>query len=358
MWHAKFSAALDTLWNRSTTITSWRRHKRSFERPSSSSWHRQTTQRKRSQSGSLFSGRDFPTDRVEDYCAFLGQALSRRGIHPNPIHVDSNRLGWTRSLWRLWRESASWQGNWVLFQFTSLAWSRRGFPFGVLFALRILRRRGARVAVVFHETVARQATKLSSIEFVELVRTGSFKNCMPARNARSLPMRSARFLGFPRNPREQFSSIGANIPEPESLSESAPPADSTIKTITIFCLTDPRRSLRQFHCVRFVASAVKKIRVVFLGRGTREATGEIDRPFAGIPAEVVNLGVLPAADVSYNLTRSTVMLCVRGSLFPRRGSAIAGIACGLPIVGYAGPTTTFPITEGGWDWFPKETETR
>ena len=299
--------------------------------------------------------RDFPTDGVEDYCAFLGEALSRRGIQLNPIHVDWDRLGRMRSLWRLWRESASWRGNWVLLQFTSLAWSRRGFPFGVLFALRILRRRGARVAVVFHEPVCQAGlpTLLNRIraacqDWVIQKLYASAERAIFADALCTIPW-------LPKEPaRAVFIPIGANIPEPQSLSESAPPADSTTKTIAIFCLTDPQKELADIsHCVRFVASAATKIRVVFLGRGTPEATGEIDHAFAGIPAEVVNLGVLPAADVSYNLTRSTVMLCVRGSLFPRRGSAIAGIACGLPIVGYAGPTTTFPITEGGLELVPE-----
>ena len=41
------------------------------------------------------------------------------------------------------------------------------------------------------------------------------------------------------------------------------------------------------------------------------------------------------------------MLCVRGKLYPRRGSAIAGIACGLPIVGYAGKAEGTPLAEAG-----------
>lgn len=42
-----------------------------------------------------------------------------------------------------------------------------------------------------------------------------------------------------------------------------------------------------------------------------------------------------------------VQLCIRGHVSSRRGSAIAGIVCGLPIVGYRGVETGFPITEAG-----------
>ena len=41
------------------------------------------------------------------------------------------------------------------------------------------------------------------------------------------------------------------------------------------------------------------------------------------------------------------MLFVREPISTRRGSAIAGISCGLPVIAYRGPHTTAPITEAG-----------
>lgn len=41
------------------------------------------------------------------------------------------------------------------------------------------------------------------------------------------------------------------------------------------------------------------------------------------------------------------MVSVRGLMYPRRGSAIAGIACGLPILGYGTKEACFPISEAG-----------
>lgn len=41
------------------------------------------------------------------------------------------------------------------------------------------------------------------------------------------------------------------------------------------------------------------------------------------------------------------LLFVRGHISGRRSSAIAGIACGLPVVAYEGVETGFPITEAG-----------
>ena len=298
--------------------------------------------------------RDFPTDGVEDYCAFLGQALSRRDIALNPIHVDWDTLGWMRALRELSREAASSRGNWILLQFTSLSWSRRGFSLGAVFALRTLLRSGARVAVMFHEPIRQTGAPrlLNRIrgacqDWVIKKLYESAERAIFADALSTIPWLPAEHA------KAVFIPIGANIPEPQPVTESAHPPDETAKTIAVFCLTNPQKELADIaHAVRFVASSGTKIRVVFLGRGTPEAQDEINLAFAGIPVEVLNLGLLPAADVSYNLARSTLMLCVRGSLHSRRGSAIAGIACGLPIVGYVGPTTSFPITEAGLELVP------
>jgi glycosyltransferase involved in cell wall biosynthesis len=46
------------------------------------------------------------------------------------------------------------------------------------------------------------------------------------------------------------------------------------------------------------------------------------------------------------------MLCVRDEITPRRGSVIAGIACGVPIVGYAGAAEGTPLAEAGIEFVP------
>ena len=99
----------------------------------------------------LLGRRDIPTDGVEDYCTFLGAALAQRDITLQNVRVPWAEEGWPRALGQLWRQSGAWCQSWVLLQYTAMGWSRRGFPFGALAALAILRRRGVRIAVVFHE---------------------------------------------------------------------------------------------------------------------------------------------------------------------------------------------------------------
>jgi hypothetical protein len=84
----------------------------------------------------LLGRRDYPTDALEDYCTYLGQALFKHGINLQLVRVPWAEKGWFYALRWLWREARSWQGRWVLVQYTALAWSRRGFPIGLLLHAR------------------------------------------------------------------------------------------------------------------------------------------------------------------------------------------------------------------------------
>jgi glycosyltransferase involved in cell wall biosynthesis len=58
-------------------------------------------------------------------------------------------------------------------------------------------------------------------------------------------------------------------------------------------------------------------------------------------------GVLTADEIERRLCEADALLFVRGGISSRRGSALAGIACGLPVVAYDGSETGLPITEAG-----------
>jgi glycosyltransferase involved in cell wall biosynthesis len=92
---------------------------------------------------------------------------------------------------------------------------------------------------------------------------------------------------------------------------------------------------------------VKELRLIVLGRHSNDAETELKKQLDGTGVELHVLGVLPAEDVVRTLSVSDVLLFVRGHISTRRGSAIAGIACGLPVVAFAGTETAPPITEAG-----------
>jgi glycosyltransferase involved in cell wall biosynthesis len=305
----------------------------------------------------LLGRRDTPVDGVEDYCTFLGGALGARGIELKHARVPWMEEGWIGGLRWLARESAAWRGKWVIVQYTALIWSRRGFPFLALAVVAVLRRAGARVAVVFHEPTRQQGGS----RWIDRLR-GACQDWVIWRLYRSA-MKSIfadplEKIGWLPNNRAKaaFIPIGANISAPPAGAGSSGASEDPAKTVAVFCLTEPPKQDLELddisYAVRSAAANGSKIRIIFLGRGTDEAREEIARVFADVPVEVSVLGLLGDHKVSETLAKSDAMLCVRGEITPRRGSVMAGIACGVPILGYAGGAAGTPLAEAGIEFVP------
>jgi glycosyltransferase involved in cell wall biosynthesis len=304
----------------------------------------------------LLGRRVGPTDGVEDYCNFLGQALGRRGVELKKVRLEWMDEGWARTLWKLRRKSAEWRGAWVVLQYTALGWSRHGFPIWAPATLATLRRGGARCAVVFHEPCG-----VGGPRWIDRIRGACQEWIVRALHHRAdksiftVPLQTIDWL--PKDSvKAAFIPIGANIPEPAPARVLAATRKGAGKIVAIFCLSDPpNRRIELDDISQAVRTAITNgahLRVVFLGKGTAEAQNDIESAFARIPVEVSNLGLQDAGEISRILCESDVMLCVRGSLYPRRGSALAGIACGLPIIGYAGGVEGTPLAEAGIELVP------
>ena len=298
----------------------------------------------------LLGKRDTPADGVQDYCEYLAEALRRRGIQTDIARVDWHSQGWVRALQDLRAQGAKWSGAWVILQYTALSWSRRGFPLGALAVLRSLRRQKLGCAAVFHEFRRQGGAKLA----------GHVRGALQDWVIRQIysevdvaifadPLDRINWLPGGGN-HAFFIPIGANLPAPQRTMKVSSTQRSDNDTVAIYCLSDPpnlRNELRDISTAIRVAAAGRKLRVVFLGRGTAEARDEITRAFDGALAEISNLGVRDAREVRDTLVAADVMLCVRGEMNPTRGSAIAGVVCGLPIVGYGTSEKAFPISEAG-----------
>src|ERR1700675_2172514 len=99
----------------------------------------------------LVGRRDEPTDGVADYCAWLGGAVGEYGYQLETVRLDWPERGWRAALADLRERAEAWRGRWVLLQYTTLAWSRRGFPLQTPRILSVLRKSGVRCGVVFHD---------------------------------------------------------------------------------------------------------------------------------------------------------------------------------------------------------------
>ncbi len=123
------------------------------------------------------------------------------------------------------------------------------------------------------------------------------------------------------------------------------------KTVAVYSITGGDRTSVEIAdlglALKRAANSVGPIRLLLFGRGSREAEPALRSELAGVNLEIESLGLLSPIEVQRALARADVLLFVRGQISSRRGSAIAGIAGGLPIVCYSGSETAWPITEAG-----------
>jgi glycosyltransferase involved in cell wall biosynthesis len=296
----------------------------------------------------LLGRRDSPTDAVEDYSQRLAEAFNKRGVALQLVRVPWADRGWLASLRWLRHQSGAWNGQWVLVQYTGLAWSRRGLTLGFRFVLSTLAASGARIAIVFHDPLPfpgsrlRDRARRSLQEWV--MRSAARKS---HRNISTIPVDRVPWMNDPRV-REKLVviPIGSNIPERW---REAPRNDSRIPTVAVFTLTEGKESeaAQIARVVRKAAEQVGAIRLIVVGRGAPEAEEFLKDSLHDASVQLEIHGIINLEEVSNLLSQAHVQLFLRAGIAARRGSVVAGIACGLPIVGWADAETAFPVTEAG-----------
>jgi glycosyltransferase involved in cell wall biosynthesis len=307
--------------------------------------------------------RDYPTDGVEDYCRNLSNALAQKGCELKVERVGWAEMGWAVALWRLWRQSRGSAGRWALVQYAALAWSRHGFSSGFLAVLGVLRARRVRLAVVFHDWRPYEGTRLvDRVKRVcqKLVMRYAYRWSQAA--ILTVPLEQVSWLP-PEASKAAFIPIGANIP-PAFCGSGDPPVERHgqdghatsrrghgSKTIAVFTITDGGDISKEVSDIvltaRKAAERVTRIRLVTFGRGSAEAEPQFRRALEGSTVEFSALGILPPEEVSEVLANADVSLFVRGRVSTQRGTAIASIASGVPLVAYADPFLPNPLAESG-----------
>jgi glycosyltransferase involved in cell wall biosynthesis len=150
-----------------------------------------------------------------------------------------------------------------------------------------------------------------------------------------------------------FIPIGANIPSLDDLAgEGFVPVRDAIPTVAVFGVTTwPAAQIREVeaivHAVRHACAKVGEMQLLVLGRGAKEAEPLLRDRLAGSCVRLRVQGLCSQREISASLAASDVLLFVRGALSTRRGSGLAGIACGVPIVAYQGIETAWPLTQAG-----------
>jgi glycosyltransferase involved in cell wall biosynthesis len=249
-------------------------------------------------------------------------------------------------------ERTKCDAHWVIVQYTALSWSRRGFPFLALAVVAVLLNGEARVAVVFHEPHRQKGPSFRLIDRVRGACQDWVIRCLYRSAAKSIftvPLNTVAWL--PRNhDRAAFVPIGASLAPWSQASEAVRTRPAT-GTVVVFCLDGKPALGQQLHdisaAVRVAVKSGTRFRVVFVGRGTKEAAAEILSTFEQLPVEISILGLLSPEALTDIFASGDAMLCVRGMVNQCRSSVIAGIACGLPIVAYGGDVEGTPLADAG-----------
>jgi glycosyltransferase involved in cell wall biosynthesis len=295
----------------------------------------------------LVGRQDTPTDALRDYCKHLGDAFSLRGIELEIVDVPWAADGWLPALWQLWQRAGSWRGKWVLSQYTALAWSQKGFPIGFMVVQLLLRLRHVRSAVVFHDpnpfggerlrdrlrhhiqmAVLRQTSRIAD-KVVTTVSVG-YVNWMKSSAIR------AKVL---------FVPVGSNLTT--STSENRLTKEG-IPVVIIFGFSQLQAESELIASVLMrSAKRIGPIHLIIFGRGAMIVEALLEPMLQESLVSLEAYGIVESEHASLLFARANVQVFIRSGLSSRRGSGIAGIACGVPIVGFSDAETAFPVTEAG-----------
>jgi glycosyltransferase involved in cell wall biosynthesis len=302
---------------------------------------------------------EVPADGVADYCGNLATALKPFGVETNIERLDWSGEGWLGALKKLWGSTRRDGNPTFVLQYTALSWSKKGFPMGAAAAMAILRMRGARCGVMFHEPWRQGVIKPRFIDRIRgklqdwtiLAIHGMSSLCIF-----SLPLEQISWLD-PHDPKSFFIPLGPNVVEIlDGPYPPARPAGQPEKIVCVFCLSEPTSESRELGDIVTAARAAQdagaKLRMVFVGRGTDTGAEAITQAFAGLGIETVALGLRGPHDIARTIVASDVLLCVRGPLNLRRGSALAGLATGTPMVAYSGGEEGTTLMEAGVEFAP------
>jgi glycosyltransferase involved in cell wall biosynthesis len=295
--------------------------------------------------------REEPTDGVEDYCSYLGEALAAEGVHLNSVRVKWAELGWQASLTELSKTIADQQNAFFLLQYTALAWSRRGFSMRAVSVLKLLKKSGARCAVVFHDPDGFAGNRMIDRLRKNLQRR-TMRRILQLSDAAIFTLALEKISWLPQGVRNVFCiPVGANLPAPERAWAAPRNPARAQPVVAIFSLSDQPIRTQEIklaaEALNYAARHAGPLVAVLMGRNSEVGGEELRAQLSGDQVQVQAVGLISGDQIVSQLGAADAMLFPRGSISTRRGSAIAGVACGLPVIAEDGSEVAPPITEAG-----------
>jgi glycosyltransferase involved in cell wall biosynthesis len=300
---------------------------------------------------------DTPTDGVEDYCRYLAEGLRAEQFEVLVVRLRWEEIGVEASLAELHQKVADAPVDWFLFQYTALAWSQRGFPTRALRVVKSLKKK-ARCAVTFHDY-----GPYPGMRWIDRLRRSVQLSVM----RKLLRLANVAVLTVPREQlswvppdttNDTFIPVAANLPAPEKAWLQSRPEINRTPTVAVFSISAAQHGFQEVQlvaeAVKFASNQVGQIKVVVIGRNSETGGAQLRAELAGTNNEVEIVGIAAAEDIVRTLGASDVLLFARGPVSTNRGSAMAGIACGLPVIAQEGKITSPVIKEAGVVLLPSD----
>ncbi|MDJ1185074.1 glycosyltransferase [Roseofilum casamattae] len=292
-------------------------------------------------------------DGVFDYTEKLEQSLVEKGIGCDRVSMPWRESGWLKALQWLWNESEQWRDRWVIAQFTASAWSKLALPVMFVIVVALLKSRGVKTAIMFHEMQGYPGERLK-YKIRRWVQLWTIRTTMKIADRSIFNIDLEQLTWLPvASSQATFIPVGSNMPEPDVMAVKSKEeiARETTKTVVVFGMTSVEITRDEVEAIAFAASQsanqIHALRLVTLGRGSKEAEPELRTALKDSNVELSALGLLEPEEVTQALMKADVMLFVRGDICSRKTTAIAGFSCGLPVIGYEGTETARPIPDAG-----------
>jgi glycosyltransferase involved in cell wall biosynthesis len=296
----------------------------------------------------LLGRKDVPTDAVEEYCRYLGDALQSHNFQLQIRRVPWELHGLRQSFRALGLQAAAWRDRWVLVQYTALAWSTRGFPLKFPRILRLLKSAGAHVAVVFHDVEPFSSPRLID-HLRHHVQLRAMRRALELADLAIFTIPPEKLSWLKTVPQKAaFIPVGPNLPFPETLASRTL---GDLPTVGVFSITGGESGAKEtqqiLDAIQHASRRLGRVRLSVFGRHAELREEVLRQSLQSFPVELTVEGVVNPEQVVARLAGCDVLLFVRNGISTRRSSAIAGIACGLPIIAYPGSETDATITEAG-----------
>jgi len=292
-------------------------------------------------------------DGVFDYTEKLDKSLTQKGVECDRLPMPWRESGWLKALQWLWVESGQWRDRWVIAQFTASAWSTLALPVMFVVVVGLLKIRRVKTAIMFHEVQGYPGERLK-YKIRRWVQLWTIRTAMKLADRSIFNVNLEQLTWLPiASCQATFIPVGSNMPEPDvvAVKSKGEPSKGKYKTVVVFGMTSVDITRDEVEAIAAAISQTAKhidsLRLVTLGRGSKEAEPELREVLKDASVEISVLGLLEPEEITQALIEADVMLFVRGEICSRKTTAIAGLSCGLPIVAYQGTETAHPIPDAG-----------